>query len=497
MHRLLPAIAGALLLLGPLPLSAQEGDLTELFDRGPFYEQAGVLRGKGDIPFFADVSFLRGRADSTQTVLGIALSNSAFQFVKEEDGYRAAYEVALRLEGERGSFRNEWREDVRVASFDETLINRETVVFQSSFGLLPGEYELELRVRDAQSGQTSEVERDLEVPRIETPAGGYALSEPVLLRFYREARADGLRDHVLYPSHYYETVPREVSFFVEVYAAPEASPPAAGLLATISPLEGGDPVSNVTLDLPALPAGGAGSDGGAGEPAAVEGVRVYGTIPGEGMQAGIYRLAVALRDSAGGTLAESSVRLSVSAITQWVRENWEEALELVAYEATDEERERLEATPPEERLEAWSDFWSIRDPVPSTPGNEAFEEYFRRISVANANFTTKLRPGWKSDRGRVYVAFGPPTDVIRRPMPSGTFPLEIWVYDAPGFEIVFEDRVGFGNYQIANPGTFANELAALERRKHRAIAERRAKHEDEQRRSPDGEGATPADTTRG
>jgi GWxTD domain-containing protein len=210
------------------------------------------------------------------------------------------------------------------------------------------------------------------------------------------------------------------------------------------------------------------------------------------MHSGVYRLTVALQDASDRVLDESSVDISVSAVTQWVTENWEEAIEFLAYEASDDERERLEGTPPDQRLEAWREFWEVRDPVPSTPGNEAFENYFRRIAVANANFSTKLRAGWKSDRGRVFVAFGSPSDLIRRPVPSGTFPIEIWVYDAQGFQIVFEDRIGFGNYQIANPGTFANELAALDRRKHRAIRERRAAREGQQPEDDGGRTGAPA-----
>jgi GWxTD domain-containing protein len=451
-------LAAAILLAGAAPAAAQE-DVTDLFDRGPFYEAAGVLRGEGEIPFYADVSFLAGPGDSTQTLLGIALSNSTFQFVKESGGYRARYEVELRLEGPGGGFRNTWREEVRVGTFDETTLDRETVVFQSAFSLLPGTYDLTLEVRDTQGGNEASVESSLEVPAIEPPASGFAVSDPVLVRFFGPAREGGDRDYVLYPSHYFDSAPREISFLIEIYRGASATAVPARLEAVVTPDSGGPAVSQSPIDIPPLAQGSA---------------RVYGAVPGRGVEAGLYRLTTTLRDSAGQALAESSTRISVSAVTQWVEENWEDALELLAYEATDDEREALEATQPTQRLEAWNEFWRVRDPAPATPANEAFEQYFRRIAVANANFSTKLRPGWKSDRGRVYVAFGAPTDVIRRPVNSRTLPLEIWVYDNPGFEIVFEDRIGFGNYQIANPGTFANELSALERRKHRAIAERRA-----------------------
>jgi GWxTD domain-containing protein len=475
----------AVVALRATPLLAQE-DVTDLFDQDPFYEKAGILRGKDEIPFFADVSFLKAGADSTQVVLGISLSNSGFQFIKESSGYRATYAVDLRIEGRGGSFRKEWKETVRVGSFDETMIASETVVFQSAFGLRPGDYELKLEVRDTQSGQSSEIESKLAIPRIDGGETGYALSRPVLLRHFEPAAGTSQsREHVLYPSHYFETAPQTLSFFVEVYPAAGSADEKPTLVATLASAEAqGQPVSSLKLDVPEPPAAGGAT-------------RVYGSIPADGMTAGVYRLTLALEDGAGSKLAETSTDVSVSAVTQWVRENWDEALELLAYEAKDDEMEVLKETPSERRIAAWNEFWRVRDPVPATPGNEAFEGYFRRIAVANANFTTKLRPGWKSDRGRVYIAFGPPNDVVRRPVPSGSFPLEVWVYDQPGFEIGFEDRIGFGNYQMLHPGTFASELAALERKKHRAIAERREQQEQEGEGEEHDEQAAPADTSRG
>jgi GWxTD domain-containing protein len=484
---ILRALSGhCILLIVSVGLLPAQQDVTDLFDQNPFYEKAGVLRGRGEIPFFADISFLKGGADSTQAVLGISLSNSVFQFIKETNGYRATYSVDLTLKGSGGSFRRNWKETVRVASFDETLLTHETIVFQSTFGLRPGEYDLDLEVQDTQSGQSSELESKLKVPRIGLDAGGLALSRPVLLRYFKEAESAGSRDHVLYPSHYFERPPQSLSFFVEVYAAPGASDRDLTLVASLSPAEDGTTISTASFDVPAIAETGS--------------ARIYGSIPASEMVAGLYRLTISLRDAAGTTLAEQSTEVSVSAVTQWVRENWEDALELLAYEGKDDEMDALEGTPPERRLAAWNEFWEVRDPIPATPGNEAFENYFRRIAVANANFTTKLRPGWKSDRGRVYVAFGPPNDIVRRPVPSGSFPLEVWVYDQPGFEIGFEDRIGFGNYQMINPGTFASELAALERRKHRAIAERREQRERNQGQEGEGgseqEEASP-DTSRG
>jgi GWxTD domain-containing protein len=209
-------------------------------------------------------------------------------------------------------------------------------------------------------------------------------------------------------------------------------------------------------------------------------------------------VALELEDSSGNKLAENWARISVSAISQWVESHWDDAIRLVSYEATKGERKRLEDAPEGQRLAAWNEFWRVRDPIPATPANEAFENYFQRVAVANAHFGTKLRPGWKSDRGQVFISLGPPSDVIRRPLQPNSYPIEVWRYDPQSFEIIFEDRIGFGNFQMVNSGVFTNELAALQRRKERAIAERR----EAEQQGREGEASptvptssTPADST--
>src|SRR5262245_13547007 len=52
-------------------------------------------------------------------------------------------------------------------------------------------------------------------------------------------------------------------------------------------------------------------------------------------------------------------------------------------------------------------FWMRRDPDPATSANEFKEEHYRRIQYANERFTSG-KPGWRSDRGRFYIKFGPP-----------------------------------------------------------------------------------------
>src|ERR1700682_5803399 len=82
----------------------------------------------------------------------------------------------------------------------------------------------------------------------------------------------------------------------------------------------------------------------------------------------------------------------------------------VAYIITDEERtafKRLQTD--EEREQFIENFWLRRDPTPDTMENEFKEEHYRRIAYANETFASGI-PGWKTDRGRMYITYGPPDE---------------------------------------------------------------------------------------
>lgn len=121
----------------------------------------------------------------------------------------------------------------------------------------------------------------------------------------------------------------------------------------------------------------------------------------------------------------------------------------------------------DEEREAFIDiFWQLRDPDPDTPENEYREEFYRRVAYANEKFTSG-KPGWLSDRGRIYITWGPPDSIeshpaggpYERPVYEGggstsTYPFETWFYRhlegiGSGVEIEFVDPSGSGEYRIA------------------------------------------------
>ena len=113
----------------------------------------------------------------------------------------------------------------------------------------------------------------------------------------------------------------------------------------------------------------------------------------------------------------------------------------VAYIISDEERKAFKNLSNDEEREAFIEqFWLRRNPNPDSPDNEFREEHYRRIAYANEHYAAG-KPGWKTDRGHVYISFGPPDSTeshpsggsYQRPMDEGggetsTFPFETWHY---------------------------------------------------------------------
>jgi GWxTD domain-containing protein len=104
-------------------------------------------------------------------------------------------------------------------------------------------------------------------------------------------------------------------------------------------------------------------------------------------------------------------------------------------------------------------FWKHRDPTPGSSGNEFKTEHYRRISHANHFYgRTEAKPGWKTDRGRVYILLGEPNDIQRFEGKTMTYPAEVWFYQGktelglpPGFNLVFFQEGGTGEYKIYSP----------------------------------------------
>ncbi len=104
-------------------------------------------------------------------------------------------------------------------------------------------------------------------------------------------------------------------------------------------------------------------------------------------------------------------------------------------------------------------FWSAKDLNPATPENEFKKEYFRRVEASNKQFGTFQKRGWQTDRGRILISYGEPSEIDRFPNELNKKPHEIWTYHnlESGALFVFADLSGFADYLLLH-STLRGEL---------------------------------------
>ncbi|HYN14678.1 MAG TPA: GWxTD domain-containing protein, partial [Terriglobales bacterium] len=166
-------------------------------------------------------------------------------------------------------------------------------------------------------------------------------------------------------------------------------------------------------------------------------------------------------------LTEKQKKQNAKALQKEIGKTYRKWLdEDVRWIITDEERTAFkQLSNDEERDQFIEQFWLRRDPTPDTVENEYKEEHYRRIAYANEHFASGI-PGWRTDRGRIYIMYGPADSMESHPSGGGyqrtpqegggttaTFPFEVWRYrylEGVGQEILIEfvDPCMCGEYHM-------------------------------------------------
>ncbi len=191
------------------------------------------------------------------------------------------------------------------------------------------------------------------------------------------------------------------------------------------------------------------------------------------LRSGTYTAVLAIADSTGKTIAATGKKFYVynprlgvdstlmnagSALPLGFFMSMEEPeldreFRWLKYEATDVEKSQYAAlSGVDAKRKFLSDFWRRRSP-------ELREEYLKRVAYANSNYATMGREGYRTDRGRVYIMYGPPDDIERHPNESDMRPYEIWSYHniQGGVIFVFVQRSSTSEYELVH-STHRNEL---------------------------------------
>ena len=125
------------------------------------------------------------------------------------------------------------------------------------------------------------------------------------------------------------------------------------------------------------------------------------------------------------------------------------AIREMRYILTNEEALELKELNKSEKEDFFFTLWKKRDPTPKTDSNELMEEYYLRVNYTNEHFDG-WQAGWETDRGKIYILFGPP-DEIQRSNSNLNNSYQIWFYNKVNKQFRFKDQNGFGDYRLDVP----------------------------------------------
>jgi len=169
----------------------------------------------------------------------------------------------------------------------------------------------------------------------------------------------------------------------------------------------------------------------------------------------------------GNPLPAMRAPFVVSFSDQWAITNFDEMISLLRYFDRQDWVDSLRKAPADERPGVWRRFYKATDPVVLTPENEALDQYFRRVQVANERFRESGDPGWLTDRGEVFITLGDPDDVYDASSDVSRSGVRLirWTFTSLRLTLFFQDQTGFGRFRLTpmSRAEFQRVLARVRR----------------------------------
>lgn len=397
-----------------------EETLTSLFDMPAVYRSMGRLAAGPPLPFVGTMAFAAGPGDSVKAILALSIENRALSFRKDGSTFLAQYRVEMFLESaDAPPIRFARDQEVRVTDFAETMRNDESVLFQQLYHLKAGKYHVTVSVRDPASGHQAQSSADFDAPDFSAAS----FSAPILAYQVtgRRTREQDLA-LVLSPRGTVSYGGDTLLALIEGYNFTGPTPVPFEILDDLD--------SVITRDT--LRFTGANQV----EP------QVVRIVP-DNQPLGELRLRV----GSGPAMKQTSALVSFSGA--WILTNYTDMIDLLRYFGHEDQVKALKKAPASERPRLWQEFYKETDPVPATPENEALEIYFGRMALANQMFTDEEVPGWRTDRGMVFITLGQAEEIYNG---SSTTQGRIirWTYTSLRLELIFEDQASVDRFRLTS-----------------------------------------------
>jgi GWxTD domain-containing protein len=176
----------------------------------------------------------------------------------------------------------------------------------------------------------------------------------------------------------------------------------------------------------------------------------YDTISIDNWKPGTYQLVVNIKDEKDSILASTKEMLYIAPPKPTLtEEDVEEEYKYAKYFMSSSERNFFNSLEDNEsKMNFLNRFWRANDPNPKTEKSEFREEIIKRVNYANEHFS-HFKDGLETDRGRIYIRYGKPEEIIERGFDFRARPYIIWKYYQGGKRVyIFVDFSGQGDYQL-------------------------------------------------
>lgn len=371
--------------------------------------------------------------------------NVSLNFQNVDNGYIAEYEITLDVLGKDDKIVGSYNQvnKIKVESYPKTKSLTDFRTNQVNFMLPEGKYEIVLNLYDLHTKYIQTVSEKLKIKR--NKSNHPNLSEIELVQAVQQASNSGSiftkGSFDLIPSltHQYgsDDDPR-LQFYFEIYQGKKHRDSVVVEISLKHYLKAMQYKDTMTVFFDEK-----------------DKINQFREIKMELLPPGDYELIVRLLGERRRKFSTKSKEFSLTWSQKAILKNdYNSVVNQIELIANRNEIENLEkAVTYDQRIEAYSEFWSKRDPTPGTTVNEAQTEFYRRITIANQYFTHLNHPGWKTDRGRIYITYGQPDQVDDFPISLETVPRQIWIYYKSERYKRFEfiDQNNDGDYWLVYP----------------------------------------------
>lgn len=432
------SLLSVILLVLSAGLTAQtdyiEADFDVVVDHSKFAMQGGVL---------LDINLLVPR--------------NAFEFVEDEEGLKAdvMFQVAL-IQGDNVPYGpDRWIRTFRVNDRKQ-LSGSQRIPDISTFQVLPGDYTLRVDILDIATNKRQQITEEISVELFETEK--LDISDITIASVIKQVQEEGV-----FTKYGFDVVPNAdrtfgaeaplLYYFFEIY---NLSGKGYYALTTEVRSLTGKTVQEFDKKQKKMPG-----------TSAVE----WGGFNTGGLRSGIYELYMKVKDQNTGAVMERTRKFYIyregsskaaakeSSYAGLSEDQLDEIYDLVSIIMNAEEQRLYEKSQVEGKRNVLDTVWERRDPDPSDDVNEFKDDFYQRVQVANKDFSSRTHKGWETDKGRILIKYGAPSNIDQVPSSLTDKPYETWYYYEleGGVEFIFVDKSGFGDYELVH-STARNEI---------------------------------------